>query len=114
MDRFRGRRDVYPKLWINASKGRKGYSPACGNEWARGLCAKPKVKCGDCQHQAFLPVTKQVVRDHLQGRHVIGVYPMLADETCWFLAIDFDKAGWQNDVAAVAETCRNRAVPYAI
>jgi superfamily II DNA or RNA helicase len=118
MDRFRGRHDVYPKLWINASKGRKGYSPACGNEWARGLCAKvnpkPKVKCGDCQHQAFLPVTKQVVRDHLQGRHVIGVYPMLADDTCWFIAIDFDKAGWQNDVAAVAETCRNRAVPHAI
>lgn len=118
MDRFQGRRDVYPKLWINRSKGRKGYSPACGNEWARGLCAKldtkPKVKCGDCQHQAFLPVTKQVVRDHLQGRHVVGVYPMLADETCCFLAIDFDKAGWQNDVAAVAETCRNHAVPSAI
>jgi len=114
MDRFRGRSDVYPKLWINTSKGRKGYSPACGNEWARSLCAKPKVKCGDCQQQAFLPVTKQVVRDHLQGRHVIGVYPMLADETCWFLAIDFDKAGWQNAVAAVAETCRDRAVPHAI
>jgi hypothetical protein len=106
MDLFRGRQDVYPKLWINADKGRKGYSPACSNEWIRGLCDKRTVKCGECSNQAFIPVTQKVVLDHLQGRHVIGVYAMLADESCWFLAVDFDKAGWKEDVAAVAETCR--------
>jgi len=114
MDLFRGRQDVYPKLWINANKGSKGYSPACSNEWIRGLCDKPRVKCGECPKQAFIPVTKKVVLDHLQGRHVIGVYPMLVDESCWFLAADFDKAGWKEDVAAVAETYRIHGVPFAV
>ena len=111
---FRGREDVYPKLWQNRKTGKQGYSPACTNEWARGLCEKPRVKCGECPNQAFPPLTTDVILGHLQGRHVIGVYPMLKDETCWFLAADFDKAAWREDVLAFAETCRRIGVPYAI
>jgi len=111
---FRGREDVYPKLWQNQKTGKKGYSPACANEWVRGVCEKPRVKCGECPNQAFLPVTADTILDHLQGRHVIGVYPMLKDETCWFLAADFDKAAWREDVMAFAESGRRVGVPYAI
>jgi superfamily II DNA or RNA helicase len=111
---FRGRDDVYPKLWINAQKKRKGYSPACAREWQPGICQKPRIKCGECPHQAFSPVTDQVVLGHLQGRHVIGVYPLLPDETCWFLAVDFDKQAWADDVAAFTETCRRVGLPYAV
>ena len=75
---FRGREDVYPKLWQNHKSGKKGYSPACANEWVRGVCEKPRVKCGDCRNQAFLLVSSDVILAQLQGRHVIGVYPMLA------------------------------------
>jgi hypothetical protein len=78
---FRGRVDVFPKLWQNQKTGKKGYSPACSNEWTRGVCEKPRVKCGECPNQAFLPVTADTVLGHLQGRHVIGVYPMFMDET---------------------------------
>lgn len=102
---FRGRLDVYPRLWTNARTGKRGYAPACANEWARGICEKPRVKCGECPRQAFLPVSDQVVLDHLQGRHVVGVYPLLPDETCWLLAIDLDKASWLDDVDALRETC---------
>jgi hypothetical protein len=112
--RFRGREDIYPRFWTNARTGRKGYAPACRNEWARGLCEKPRVKCGECPNQAFLPVDDQVILDHLQGRHVIGVYPLLADETCWFLAADFDKTSWTDDVAALVETCRANGLPAAV
>ncbi len=111
---FRGRDDVFPKLWQNQKTGKKGYSPACANEWVRGVCEKPRVKCGECPNQAFLPVTADTVLDHLQGRHVIGVYPMLKDETCWFLAADFDKEAWREDVLAFTETCRYIGMPYAI
>src|SRR4030066_122497 len=97
---FRGREDVFPKLWENAKTRRKGYAPACSNEWVRGVCEKPRVKCGKCSQRAFLPVTDQVVLDHLQGRHVIGVYPLLPDETCFFLAADFDGPSWQEAGAA--------------
>jgi len=111
---FQGRNDVYPKLWQNQKTGKKGYSPACSNEWIRGVCEKPRVKCGECPHQAFLPVTSEVILDHLQGRHVTAVYPMLKDETCWFLAADFDKEAWREDVMAFTETCRHTGAPYAI
>ena len=111
---FQGREDVYPKLWQNQKTGKKGYSPACSNEWVRGTCKKPQVKCTACPNQAFLPVTNEVILDHLQGRHVIGVYPMLKDETCRFLAADFDKAAWREDVMAFTENCRRISLPYAI
>ena len=55
-----------------------------------------------------------MIRDHLKGRHVAGVYPMLEDETCWFLAIDFDKGRWQDDVASFLNTCHGMGVPAAI
>ena len=111
---FRGRDDVFPLLWISSKNGRKGYSPACGNEWVRGVCEKPRVKCSECPNQAFLPVSDQVVLDHLQGRHTIGVYPLLKDETCWFLAADFDKESWLDDVAAFVNTCRGIGVPAVV
>ncbi len=111
---FRGREDVYAKLWTNERTGRKGYAPACANEWVRGVCEKPRVRCGECPNQAFLPVEDHVILDHLQGRHVIGAYPLLENETCWFLAVDFDKASWRDDVAAFAETARVLGVPAAI
>jgi hypothetical protein len=51
---FRGRDDLYPKRWENARTGKKGYAPACANEWVRGVCEKPRVKCGECPNQAFM------------------------------------------------------------
>ncbi len=111
---FRGREDVYPRFWTNENKGTKGWAPACSNEWKRPLCQKPKVKCGECPHQAFGSVTPQVIQDHLQGHHVVGVYPLMRSERCHLLAIDFDKSSWAHDVGAFAETCRAIGLPAAV
>ncbi len=117
---FRGREDVYPRRFESRRTGRAGYAPACGNEWVRGICEKPRIKCADCVHRAFLPVTDEVIRWHLSGHDktgadfVAGVYPMLADETCHFLAIDFDKDAWRDDVRAVMETCETLDIPAAL
>jgi superfamily II DNA or RNA helicase len=111
---FRGRADVFPTRWQNRRKKTSGYSPACTNEWAPGLCEKPRVKCGECPNQAFQQVTDRVVLDHLQGRHVIGIYPLLEDETCWLLAVDFDKGEWESDVRAFRETCEQFGVHAAV
>jgi superfamily II DNA or RNA helicase len=112
---FRGRPDVFPKRFVSKKTHKAGYAPACSNKWEPGLCAlRTGGKCGECTNQAFIPVSDQIVLDHLQGRHVMGVYPLLADETCWFLAADFDKSAWQEDVAAFAETCGSVGVPVAI
>ena len=117
---FQGRQDIYPRRFENKNTNRSGYAPACANEWVRGICEKPRIKCGDCPHRAFLPVTDEVIRWHLSGKDaagkdfVAGVYPMLADETCYFLAIDFDKELWKQDVLAVMETCRHLQIPAAL
>ncbi len=112
---FRGRLDVFPTRFVSKKTGNPGYAPACANKWEPGLCLlKSGGKCGDCTNQAFIPVDDQVVTDHLRGRHVIGCYPLLADETCWFLAVDFDKNSWKEDVTAFAETSRSLSVPVVI
>ena len=110
---FRGRDDVYAVRWQN-KVGRSGYAPACAHEWDRALCGKPKVKCADCPNRALLPVTDEVIRDHLTGRHTVGVYPLLPDETCRFLALDFDKAEWRHDVSAFTGVCAQLDVPVCV
>jgi superfamily II DNA or RNA helicase len=111
---FRGRADVFPRRWENRRTGKRGYAPACANEWVPGVCEKPRVRCGECPDQAFLPLDDAQLLGHLQGRHVLGLYPLLGDDTCWLLAADFDRESWREDVGAFAETCRDFGVPAAI
>ncbi|UPT94717.1 hypothetical protein J4G48_0036455 [Bradyrhizobium barranii subsp. apii] len=117
---FAGRPDVFPVRWENRKAGRSGYSPACSNEWAKEICGKPKVKCGECPHQAFIPPSEDIIEKHLRGGDtrtgdfVAGVYPLLQDETCWFLAADFDKEAWAEDAGALLQTCRGRGIAAAL
>ena len=110
---FRGREDLYPVRW-ESKNGRSGYSPACGNEWKRGLCGKPKIKCGECSNRVFLPLTDKVIYRHLSGETTVGVYPLLQTEQCHFLAIDFDKESWREDVQSMAATCRRFQIPATV
>ncbi len=84
---FRGRADVFPRRWENRKKKTAGYSPACFNDFMPGVCPKkerssgassrrPRVSCGECPKQAFIPVDEQQILRHMQGRNVMGVYPM--------------------------------------
>ncbi len=111
---FKGRDDVYARRWENRKKGTSGYSPYCINEWERGLCAKPKAKCTACGHKAYAPFDEKAVEEHLRGNIVVGVYPMLPDETCRFLAIDLDEEEWRKDVAALRETASEHEIPLAV
>ncbi len=112
--RFRGRPDVFPTRFVSKKTSKPGYAPACANKFVRGVCALPAIRCGECPNQAFQRVDDQAILDHLRGRHVMGVYPLLEDETCWFLAADFDKASWQDDVSAFVAMCRSAGVPAAV
>ena len=117
---FRGREDVYPRRFESRKTGKSGYAPACANEWVRGVCEKPRVKCAECPSRQFLSLNERVIRWHLSGQDdagksfVGGVYPMLLDETCFFLAIDFDKQNWTEDAQAYLETCRRMSIPAAL
>jgi hypothetical protein len=111
---FRGREDVFPTRFTSKKTGKAGYAPACRNKFCPGVCDLPRIKCGECPNQAFVPVDDGAVLAHLQGRHVMGIYPLLADDTCWFLAVDFDKGTWADDVIAFIETARRIGLPIAV
>lgn len=118
---FRGREDVFPRRWENAKSGKTGYSPVCRNEWVREICGKPQIKCAECPNQAFVPVTDEILLSHFRGRasgnpmdFTVGIYPLMPDETCWFLVADFDKKSWKDDVAAFRDTARAKDVPVAV
>ncbi len=61
---FRGREDVYPRRFESRTTGKSGYAPACANEWVRGICEKPRIKCAVCPHLRFLPVWGDVIVLH--------------------------------------------------
>ena len=121
---FRGRADVFPRRWQNAKTGKKGFSPVCQNEWVPGVCQKPKVKCSGCPHQAFVPVDDDIIAQHLRGtpgsgsdrsdEFVIGIYPILPDNSCWFLAVDFDGKTWESDAKSYLDSCRAHQIEAAL
>jgi len=110
---FQGRTDIYATRWQN-QQGRNGYSVACNNEWAQGTCNKPRIKCQDCNHRQFSELNDQVIYRHLAGQQVVGLYPLLHDNTSYLLAADFDKEGWQDEVKAMSEACRQNNIPHTI
>jgi len=110
---FRGRSDIFANRWKNA-KGRSGYSVACDNEWVKGVCSKPKIKCSECSNRKYKALDDQIIYDHLSGKQVIGLYPLLMDNTCHLLVADFDKIDWQKSIAALAKACIGFNIPHAI
>lgn len=112
MSLFKGREDVYAKRWENKA-GESGYSPQCLNLWKKGICQKPSMKCSACPNKNYEPLSEKVIELHLRGNIVAGIYPLYADETCSFLAIDFDEATWEKDVAALRAVCNEILIPIA-
>jgi len=114
---FAGRDDVFPRRFESLKSGRSGYQPACKNEWRPGVCFKPKIKCAACEYREFVPVSDEIVRQHLSGKDaqgnpfVMGTYPLKKDESCSFLSVDFDKAAWREDALAFLNTCAQLDVP---
>lgn len=111
---FRGRTDVYPVRWESRTTGKSGYAPACANEWRAGVCEKPRIKCGDCPNRSLIPLSDAAIYAHLAGDQTVGVYPLLEDDSCYFLAIDFDEAEWREDVRAFVDSCADLGVPVAV
>ena len=114
---FRGREDVFARRWYSVQKKKGGYTPVCANEWKYGVCIKPKGKCSKCENRVFVPLDDSIIYKHLSGKDangqdVVGVYPILPDDTCCFLAIDFDDDGWQENVSAVRKVCSDWKIPF--
>ena len=119
-DYFKGRDDVYPYLSVNKNDSSiKYYIPACVNEWKQGVCNKTMGKpCKNCKYRENKPLTLETIKKHIYNNQTIGVYPMLDDETCYFLAFDFDDKKDENsikeDVLAFTSICDKYDIPVSI
>lgn len=116
---FAGREDVFARRWYSKTTGKSGYQPVCENEWVPGLCDKKTYKCADCPNRKLHPLDYEAVFAHLAGkdeysRDVVGVYPMLTDDTCRFLAADFDEENYKDDVSAYREVCGEWNIPVSV
>ena len=111
---FWGRQDVYAKRSVNKETGKVAYYPQCNNFWTSVCHKKMKdgVNCKDCKSRSYKTITKKDILNHLQGNSynasdVIGVYPLLSNGTCRFMALDFDnhdKGAEEKDFANVDDT----------
>ncbi len=110
---FNGRTDIFAVRYTSKN-GRSGYVPACELEWHPQLCGKPKIKCASCINRKFIPLTDLVIYEHLTGKRTVGIYPLLENNRCNFLAIDFDKSSWVDDSKAFMNVCHKYNVPTSL
>jgi len=111
---FHGREDVFALRW-EGKGGKSGYSPAGSMDWRAIHAAKPEDrKRVGRKTRVLQPLTDDEIRNHLTGKRTIGIYPLLPDETCWFLAVDFDKKSWMADAAAFVSSCRRFQIPGVV
>ena len=120
---FKGREDVFAKRWYSDITKKSGYQPVCEREWNSEFCDKRKYKCTECPNRLFASLTDEHIFNHLAGkdnfgRDVVGVYPIMSDNTCNFLCTDFDdkscEHGFQNDVLAFVGICKEWEIPCYI
>ena len=114
MEVFKGRTDLYAKRWTSNKTGKSGYSPVCKNEFSVYKCDKPRMKCSECPYRELLPLTDDIILKHLKGEITIGIYPLLPGDLCNFLAIDFDKKTYENDVSAFWSICDELDIPVYV
>ncbi|WP_225341144.1 DEAD/DEAH box helicase [Mycobacterium sp. WUMAC-067] len=104
-DLFRCRTDVYALRWENRRDGRSGWMPAIKGYWRKGM---------NRADAPYLPLTPEVVDAHLRGETHIGLYPLSDDDTCWWVAADFDKEAAMLDALAYMKAARSYGIPAAL
>lgn len=110
---FKGREDVYAKRW--ETKDKSGYAPAYNIDWNQFEFHKANggtIK--DYPNKSYARLTDAAILRHLEGRDVIGIYPLLENNTSWFLAVDFDENNWRTEITKLFEYCKQNQLPSYI
>lgn len=110
---FRGRNDVYAVRW--EKDGRGGYMPAYKVDWDD--YNKHKASGGtfaSYTKKEYLPFNDAALREHYSGKTTVGIYPLLQDNTSFFIAADFDEENWQESIFKLYKTCKEVELPAYI
>ena len=120
---FRGREDVYARGYFDKRKQKIAYAPVCANDkpWScpRRNGSNRGMKCGKCPLKKYVPLADDKLIAHFRGenpefRDVLGLYPLAEEGKTWILAADFDKSGWQREVALYCEACEAHGLVPAV
>jgi len=104
---FRGREDVFAVRWEKQDKSASGYMPVCLNEWRQGLCNKlQRKKCKDCDNKAYAQFSDYYVEQHLLDNKCYGIYPLLKENTSYFIVADFDGPKWKEESLRFLNVCQ--------
>lgn len=110
MSIFRGRTDVYARYW--EKNGKSAYSPAYEFNWGEFMAHKAKGgSLSNFPNKKTLLLTLEVIKSHLEGIQAIGIYPLLEDNTSYFIAADFDKENWQTESINLIKICKQFEIP---
>jgi len=110
---FRGRTDIYAVRW--EKDGRSGYMPAYKVDWSD--YNKHKAQGGtfkDYKNKEYLPFDELAIKAHLAGKKTYGIYPLLEDNTSFFIAADFDKDKWKETILSLHKTFSKYKIPTYI
>lgn len=110
---FKAREDVYAMRW--EKDGKSGYMPAYEINWDE--FNRHKAQGGTFKtfkNKKYLPLTKEKLAEHLSGKHTIGVYPLLSDNTSFFIAADFDEQEWLKDSLKLIKTFQEFEIPACL
>jgi hypothetical protein len=109
---FKGREDVFAVRWEKKDKSASGYTPVCLNEWKQNLCNKlQRRKCKDCDNKAYAQFNDFYAEQHLRGNKCYGAYPLLGDNTSYFIVADFDGEKWQEESVNFLNGCQKHNLP---
>jgi superfamily II DNA or RNA helicase len=112
---FKGRTDVFAIRW--EKEGKAGYMPAYAIDWQQYSLHKAEGgSFKNYPNKKILPITDDRLLNHLSGKETIGVYPLLEDNSSWFIAADFDqgstkKKNWMDDCRAFIDACHKYELP---
>jgi len=110
---FRGRDDVYAVRW--EKNGRGGYMPAYKVDWSDYNQHKAKGgSFANYEKKEYIPFNDEAIKEHLSGKSTIGVYPLLSDNTSFFIAADFDEANWRESILNLYHVCLEKGLPAVI
>lgn len=88
---FKGRQDVFAVRWEKDTKS--GYMPAYDFNWHEFTQHQQKGgSLRDFKNKRYAALTDSRLINHLSGKEIIGIYPLLPDNTSWFIAADFDES----------------------
>ncbi len=110
---FQGRQDIYAVRW--EKDGKSGYMPAYKVDWSDYKIHKSKGgSFKNYSKKEYQPLSNEVLNLHFQGKETIGIYPLLEDNTSFFIAADFDDNHWKDSIQKLYLVCQKHKIPAYI